>query len=329
MRIAFLISEPLRNRLFQDETIANMRGVAELVFLDGAVDDRAALRQTLAGADVAVSSWGTPSLDAGLLDAAPNLRLVLHAAGSVKPIVSDALFARGIRVISSAVVLSEGVSEFALGQTIAAVKDVFQRTQDLRAGLWHEHKSRVRELYGLTVGVVGCGFAGAHYIELLKPFRVNTLVYDPFVSDQKLADLGARRSTLDELLTGSDVVSLHAPSIPETRHLVNRRTLSLMKPDAILINTARGSLIDEAALAEALQAGKLRYALIDVTDPEPPAADSPLRQLENCILTPHIAGLANNGQLKIGDHVWRELQSFIADRPSRYEVRQSDLATMA
>ena len=131
------------------------------------------------------------------------------------------------------------------------------------------------------------------------------------------------------LLAESDVVSLHAPALDSTRHMINGRALSLMKDRAILINTARGALVDEEALAQALRGGKLKYACLDVTDPEPPAADSPLRGIPNCIMTPHLAGLANNGKLKIGAHVADEIGRFLTGGTLVSEITQAMLATIA
>ena len=179
------------------------------------------------------------------------------------------------------------------------------------------------------MGVVGCGFAGSHYIELLQAFGVNVLAYDPLLDEAAIAAMGAKKADLDTLLAESDVVSLHAPALDSTRHMINGRALSLMKDRAILINTARGALVDEEALAQALRGGKLKYACLDVTDPEPPAADSPLRGIPNCIMTPHLAGLANNGKLKIGAHVADEIGRFLTGGALVSEITQAMLATIA
>ena len=165
--------------------------------------------------------------------------------------------------------------------------------------------------------------------ELLQAFGVNVLAYDPLLDEAAIAAMGAKKADLDTLLAESDVVSLHAPALDSTRHMINGRALSLMKDRAILINTARGALVDEEALAQALRGGKLKYACLDVTDPEPPAADSPLRGIPNCIMTPHLAGLANNGKLKIGAHVADEIGRFLTGGTLVSEITQAMLATIA
>lgn len=176
------------------------------------------------------------------------------------------------------------------------MQNVFAFNKSIHAGGWVTDYSVISEMFGLTIRVVGCGFAGAHYITLLHPFGVEVLAYDPLLSARQIAEMGARKVDLPILFSASDVVSLHAPSIGETHHMVDEQMLALMKDHAVLINTARGSLVNEAALAKLMRQGKLKYACLDVTDPEPPEADSPLRQIPNCILTPHLAGLANNGK---------------------------------
>lgn len=329
MKIAVLMDAPLRTTLLSDKTIGRLAQWGDVAVNTTDSADKETIKQVIAGADIAITSWGVPTLDAEILDCAPNLRMVAHAAGSVKGIVSDELYARGIRVISSARILSYGVSETALGLTICACKNVFGFNQSIHQGGWVEDYSVITELFDITVGVVGCGFAGAHYIELLQAFGVNVLAYDPLLDETAIAAMGATKVELPELLAQSDVVSLYAPALDSTQHMICAETLAQMKDNAILINTARGSLVDEAALVEALQSGKLKYACLDVTDPEPPAADSPLRSIPNCIMTPHLAGLANNGKLKIGAHVADEIERFLAGDALVSEITQAMLATIA
>lgn len=216
-----------------------------------------------------------------------------------------------------------------MGLAIAAAKNVFAYNAQIHAGTWPEDKTAAMELFDIQVGIVGCGFAGAHFIELLQAYGVQVLAYDPGVSEERIRTLGAKKVGLREIFEQSDILSLHAPSIASTWHMVNEETLGWMKQDAILINTARGSLIDEAALAKVMKAGKLKYACLDVTDPEPPNADNPLYELPNCIFTPHVAGLANNGKRKIGLHVCQEIERFLREEPLATEVTKEMLAVIA
>lgn len=329
MKIAILMDAPLRPSLINQKTMEQLQSMAEVSLNETDKADKETVKRVIADADIAITSWGVPTLDAEILDCAPNLKFVAHAAGSVKGIVSDELYRRGIRVISSARILSMGVSETALGMTIAACKNFFAFNESLHKGGWVKDYSVITEVYDITVGVVGCGFAGAHYIELLQAFGVEVLAYDPLLSEEQIRKMGATKVELDTLLRQSDVVSLHAPSLDSTYHMINRDALESMKTGAILINTARASLVDQDALVDALKTGKLKYACIDVYEQEPLNEDCPLRQLPNCIMTPHIAGAANNGKKKIGAHVLAEIRRFVNGEELVSEITPEMLATMA
>jgi len=286
------------------------------------------MARLLEGAHVAITSWGTPTLSAEVLERASELRLVIHAAGSVKPIVSDALFARGIRVTSGAAVIGRGVAETTLGLMITASKDVYGLREATARGAWSEARQTSQDFCDITVGVVGCGHVGRHLIQLLGMFDVEVLVYDPYLSEEEAGRLGATKCELDDLLRRSHIVSLHAPSIPETRHMINQRTLALIRDGGILINTARGSLINEADLIREVESGRIR-AFLDVTDPEPPAPDHPFRTLPGVVLTPHIAGVATNGRKRLGRYALAEIERFINGEPPLYEVREEQLPRIA
>jgi phosphoglycerate dehydrogenase-like enzyme len=160
-------------------------------------------------------------------------------------------------------------------------------------------------------------------MRLLQPFEVEILLYDPFVSEEAASQLGVVKSELDNLLRQADIVSLHAPANPDTFHMLNASRLALMKDDALLINTARGTLIDEPALISELSRGRF-FALLDVTDPEPPAVDSPLRRLENVVVVPHLAGCIEDCS-RMGEMAVEELRRFFAGEPPLYQVRPAML----
>ncbi len=327
MKIALLPDQIVYPKIIRPKAEAGFRALGEVAVNLTQGNELENAKALIRGASYAVTSWGSPAMTAELLDLAPDLKLVAHAAGSVKSIVTEEMYRRGVRIVSAAQVLSTGVSETALGLTIAAAKNFFALNEAVHAGGWgHEG---VTELYDITVGIVGFGLAGKHYAELLRAFDVEVIAYDPLVGAEAMAQAGARKVELEEVFARSDVLSLHAPALESTYHMVNRKTLAAMKDGAVLINTARGSLVDEAALVEALSAGKLKYACLDVTDPEPPALDSPLRKLPNCILTPHLAGQANNGLRKLGDFCLEQITRHLNGQPLAGEVRQEMLATIA
>ncbi|MDF2717857.1 MAG: hypothetical protein K0R28_4782 [Paenibacillus sp.] len=286
------------------------------------------VQSVIQGADIAITSWGCIPLTRDILDFAPRLKAVLHAAGTVKGVVTPELWEKGIRVSSGNGPLGVGVAETALGLTIASLKHMWRLSDSTRNGGWGAERQQVRELYRITVGVVGAGKAGSHYIRLLRNFEVDILLYDPILTVEQAEAMGARKADLETVLAASDVVSIHAPSLPETYRMIDRERLALMKDDAILINTARGALIDEAALVDELRKGRL-FACLDVTDPEPPAPDHPLRGLPNCILTPHIAGAVNNGIKRIGQFAIDEAKRLLAGEKLEGEVKGEQMNVLA
>ena len=325
--IAIALSGPAVKRLFSESALLRLRALGDLVLNPDQDEPGGERLLALAkDADVLITSWGSPRLTREIVERLPKLKCVAHAAGSVKPIVSDALWEKGVRVASSAKVLGMGVAETALGYTIAAVKNLFNVSRSLAGGGWHEEYDGIREMFGLKIGVVGGGMAGSHYMKLLSLFDVDILLCDPFITEtQAREQFNAQKLSFEDLLRQADVVSVHAPSIPETYHMFDEGALNRMKRDATLINTARGSIIDEAALCRHMQSGNLKYACLDVFDPEPPAIDNPLRALPNCILSPHLAGLTHNGLLRIGAHCAAEIERFLAGEAMLTEITREQL----
>ncbi|MCJ7841224.1 hydroxyacid dehydrogenase [Lederbergia sp. NSJ-179] len=269
-KIVLLQSLPTTKRVFNDKQLESLEQIGEVhINQDQDKVQKESVRKLLQNAEIAITSWGCPKIDSYLLDSAPRLKVVLHAAGTVKSIVSPQLWERGIRVSSAADALGKGVAETALGLMIVSLKNIWQLAKNTREGEWSKGKNEIREVYGLTVGVIGAGRAGRHFIRLLKNFDVKILLNDPTVTEKEVSSFGAQKVELKELLSQSDVVSIHAPSIPETNHLLNHDSLQWMKDEAILINTARGSIIDEEALIAELNKGRL-FACLDVTKIEPP-----------------------------------------------------------
>jgi phosphoglycerate dehydrogenase-like enzyme len=281
----------------------------------------------LAEADVLLTCWGATPLTAEVLDGAPRLRAVVHAAGSVKHHITDACWERGIAVTSAAGANALPVAEFTLAATLFAGKRVLQTAQRY-ATLRTDH-DWLQELagsgnYRRTVGIIGASRIGRRVIELLRPFDLDVLLYDPYVDAAEAGRLGVRLATLDELCARSSVVSVHAPQLPETRHLIGAAQLAAMATGTTLINTARGSLIDEDALLPELKSGRL-HAVLDVTDPELPPALSPLYELPNVLLTPHIAGSQGDELHRMADQALDEMERFVSGLPFADPVHAGSL----
>jgi len=327
-RIVFLQKNTIIHRMFKEKNLKQLEQFGDLVLNDSNEElTKEKMIELIKGADIVCTSWGVGALTADILEYAPNLKLVLHAAGSVKPIISDSMFEKGIRVVSCNDPLAKGVAETALGLTISSFKDMWRLVDQCRQGTWG-NLDRVKELYEVKIGVIGAGRAGTYYIKHLQSFDVDVQVYDPMQSAERIAALGAKKVELDELLATSDLISIHAPALPETDNMFNERAFSLMKDDCIIVNTSRGGVIDEFAFVKELEKGRF-FACLDVTNPEPPAIDHPFRTLPNVVLTSHIAGAVNNGLYRIGEYVTLELERFINGENLHGEVKQDQLSILA
>ncbi|MEG1742825.1 MAG: hydroxyacid dehydrogenase [Clostridia bacterium] len=327
-KIAFLLDRATQKMIFNQKALNYFSSIGKISINEGGLK-KDNIKKVIKNATIAVTSWGNSPLDADILSECPDLKFVAHAAGSIKPIVSDELWAKNIRVLSSACPLGEGVAETALGFTISASKNFYNLNTNVKIGGWIEGKEDIRELFDLKIGVIGAGWAGKHYIKLLQNFCVDVLLYDPFVSDSEAKELGAKKCSFKQLLKQSDIVSIHVPSIPSTYHMINSEALSLMKRDAVLINTARGTIVDELALYVHMVEGGLKYACLDVFDPEPPKPSNRLFSLANVITTPHLAGLTSNGLRRIGAFICEETAHFLENKPVKGEVTAEMLSKMA
>ena len=330
--VAITIGKSHYRRMFSAAALADLAVAAEIVHHTG---DEPASKQdllaVLAGADACITSWGVARIDADVVVAAPRLGHMAHMGGSVKRFVSEAVWQQGIRVTSAAVTLARDVAETTLGLMIVGRKRIWPLGNHVRDGGWRDspvwERWDARELNRSTVGLIGAGNVGRHVIELLAPFSVTILVADPYLSDDEAAGLGVERVSLTELMDRSDVVSIHAPDADQTRHMIGAELLSRLSDGAVLINTARGNIVDEAALVDELATGRI-FAFLDVTDPEPPASDSPLRRLENVVVTPHIAGCIDNCH-RMGELAVEEVCRYLAGQPAINEIRPDMLDRIA
>jgi phosphoglycerate dehydrogenase-like enzyme len=285
----------------------------------------------LPAAEILLTGWGCARIDEEVLSRAPALRAIVHAAGTVKGHVAEACWDRGVAVTSAAAANALPVAEYTLAAILFANKHVFQlqqRYREVRAFRWWAEEEPGLGNYRKTVGIVGASMVGRRAIELLRPFDLTVLAYDPFLSDEEAMSLRAKSVELDELLRRSDVVSLHAPALPETHQMIDARRLALLRDGATLINTARGWLVDMAALEAELVSGRIE-AIIDTTEPEVLPADSPLYTLPNVLLTPHIAGSLGAETWRMTDLALDEIERYVRGEPFRYAIRREDLPRLA
>ncbi|MFZ4394714.1 MAG: hydroxyacid dehydrogenase [Kiritimatiellia bacterium] len=282
----------------------------------------------LADVQVIFSTWGMPALTAAQLARLPSLRAVFYAAGTVKAFATPIL-EKGITLVSAWAGNAVPVAEFTLSQILLANKGYFRNCRACTSAAGREQAFRGAGNYEQTVALLGAGMIGRKVIELLQPFRLQIIVFDPFLSAEAAAQLGVEKVSLDEAFTRGQVVSNHLANVPETCGLLQRTHFAAMRENAVFINTGRGATVVEAEMIEVLRRRPDLSALLDVTEPEPPLPDSPLYTLPNVFLSSHIAGSMGTEVLRMADLMLEEFQSWRAGQPLRYAVSLEMLKTMA
>jgi len=312
---------------------AQMERLRSLVELPDAVplttfdDDRA--RSLLAEAEILFAGWLCPVIDTAVLALAPKLRLIAYAAGSVKEFATPAIWERGVRLTTAVAANAIPVAEFTLAAILLANKGAF----------WSDHRFHADGSgaamvgwdvgnFGKQVGIIGASHVGRLVMEYLRPFDLDVVVYDPYLTEETALEFDARKVDLETLLRQSDVVSIHAPLLPETVGMIGARELAIMRDGATLINTARGQIVDTPALEAQIASGRL-HAVIDTPEPEPLPDTSLLRGNANVFLTPHIAGSMGVEIRRLAEYAMDEIERWIRGEPLRYEVRPEHLERIA
>jgi D-3-phosphoglycerate dehydrogenase / 2-oxoglutarate reductase len=245
------------------------------------------------------------------LDLLPRCGAIIRSGSGVDVIDVEAATARGMLVCNTPAAHHHPVSEHAIALLFAVGRRLLPQDRITRAGEWSQRASFLPQwhLWGKTLGLLGFGHIARTLARKLAGFELTVLVHDPYVEGAVLAEHGARAAGMDELLAQADVVSIHTPLTVATHHLIGERELRRMKPDAILINTARGPVVDEAALARALAEGWIAGAGLDVFEEEPSSAANPLFQLDNVVVTPHTAGFSDQSV----EATWRLSVEIVVD----------------
>ncbi len=262
-------------------------------------------------------------ITASLLDRLADLRIVaVHGAG-VDQVDVEACTARGVLVTNAPGANADAVAEITIGLMLSLARRIPEsaaRVRDER--VWGEARHTGTELRGKTLGLVGLGQIGVRVTRIADAFGMKVCAHDPALSRAEIRERGARPMTLDALLAASDFVSLHAPHVPETHHLIGRRAISRMKKGAFLVNAARGPLVDETALARALASGKLAGAALDVLEGEPPDPKSPIFDAPNIILTPHMAGSTDECLETIARTAAQDIARVIGGKRAKHPVNK-------
>ncbi|SEE43113.1 Phosphoglycerate dehydrogenase [Arthrobacter alpinus] len=330
--VALAMPAATANRLFTARLLDALADGVNLLSREPLEDfSSAAALAVLANTDILITGWGCQQIDADVLDAAPRLRYILHAAGTVKNHVTEACWDRGIQVSTAADANALPVAEYTLAMILLANKNILQLGQLVHSR--HSPVSPEAEFpsmgnYRKRVGIIGASKIGRHVIRLLRPFDVDVVVADPFLDDAEATVLGTALVTLEELASTSDVVSLHAPSLPSTLNLISKEIIASFGPGTTFINTARGELVDQDALLDRLQQGDL-YAVLDVTTPWELPPDSGFYTNPNVLLTPHIAGSLGTELERLAATVVAEAHRVAKGEPLRHALPAEQLSITA
>lgn len=279
--------------------------------------------------EVMISSWGCAPLNSHVLRQCPNLRLLIHGAGTLKYLMTpEASQLKGLQVTTGVAVNARPVAEFCLGLILTALKEVIPFRQaflskESRREIWQQTPHTFAGgYYGKKIGLIGLGEISRYLCQLLRNFDFEVFLCSRYLDAPTARQLGVTAAPLEEILRSCDLISIHSADNPANHHLLNAANIPLLRPGAILLNTARGGIIEEKALIERLCQNDI-WAYLDVTEDEPPSDDHPFYSLPNCVLTPHISGSIGNETFRLGDFCLRELDNFRAGRPLEqpYDLR--------
>lgn len=281
--------------------------------------------------DTYITGWGSPRLDSTILDAAPKLRLLTHLCGTVVPFVSDAMWDRGIRVLSGNRFFAESVAEGTLAYMLAALRDIpaySRRLHDER--IWKRSADFNQGLAGKRIGIISYGAIARHLVRLLSAFRVRLYVYDiaPLPAED-VARYALTQASMEEIFSTCDIISVHTPLFDATHHLIGQPLLSRIREGALFVNTSRGAVIDQAALERELATGRFR-AVLDVYEQEPPPQDCPLYDLPNVLMMPHMGGPTVDLRAFITETLLRESYGYLHENaPTPSEITRQMSLTMS
>ncbi|MBE5459392.1 phosphoglycerate dehydrogenase [Mycobacteroides abscessus] len=289
-------------------TVEALGDGVEVRWVDG--PDRPALLAAVPEADALLVRSAT-TVDAEVLAAGTKLKIVARAGVGLDNVDVKAATARGVLVVNAPTSNIHSAAEHAVTLLLATARQIPAADASLKAHTWKRSSFNGTEIFGKTVGVVGLGRIGQLFAQRLAAFGTHIVAYDPYVSAARAAQLGIELLTLDELLGRADFISVHLPKTPETAGLIGKEALAKTKPGVIIVNAARGGLIDEAALADAIRSGHVRGAGLDVFSTEP-CTDSPLFELDRVVVTPHLGASTSEAQDRAGTDVAASVQLALA-----------------
>jgi len=285
--------------------------------------------EILADVEVIFSGWGAPRFDEAFLAKASSLQVVLFGAGSIRNVVTEAFWRRGIQITSAYAINAIPVAEFTLAAILLSLKQLWAYLPPRQPRGAYPVRRTMAGAYGSTIGLISLGVIGRRVRERLRAYDLKVLAYDPFVGPEQAAQLDVEMVDIHELFARSDVLSVHTPWLPETEGLITGELLASMKPGATFLNTARGAVVREDELIAVMKRRPDLTAFLDVTHPEPPAQDSPLLNLANVLITPHVAGSMDHECRRMGREMLAEFDRWKHGKPMRWALTETQMVRMA
>jgi len=321
MKILVTIPQDERMESFvPSEVQARLEQIGEVFYNETMVDfTKEELRNLLMDKDVVITGWGTSCIDSDVLEGNTTLKVIAHTGGSVAAVCDNATYEKGVCVLSGNELYAESVAEAVIAYALTVLRKIPDYLTLTRQGGWNEEIPVWEGLLEKRVGLIGYGATARHLVPMLKLFRCEILVYDPFVSDEELKDNGITPAGMEEIFSSCHIVSLHASLNKSTYHMIDRRLLELLRQDALFINTARGAIVDEQDLTELLTEGKFR-AILDVFEQEPLPLSHKLRNLPNVYVLPHRAGPTYDRRKVVTLTLIEDIENFFAGRPVRLAI---------
>jgi phosphoglycerate dehydrogenase-like enzyme len=325
-----VMDEAVRPLVYGPAEFAQLAALADFAAPPLTAETLRAFAGDLTGVEAIFSGWGMPELDEALLARLPALKIIFHAAGTVRTFVTAAAWRRGLRLTTAAEANAVPVAEYTLAAITLCLKHAWRRIFELRQhGATARSDATMPGAYGSTVGLLSLSRIGRHVAERLRAYDVRVIAYDPVIDPRTAAALNVELCALADVFARADVVSCHMPLLPATAGALRAHHFAALKPGASFVNTARGDVVDEAELIAVLRARPDVFAVLDVAQQEPIAPDSPLLALPNVVVTPHLAGSLGPECRRMGRMMIAEAQRYRRGEPLHGEVSAAHMAFTA
>lgn len=328
-KAALFMPDHISSTVISEETLGQLGQEVQLVDAAFSKWDSIESLPALAEVEYLFTGWHSPVIDAHVVSACPNLKAVFHCAGSVNSVTSEAFWKTQIPITSAFHANSIPVAEFTYAQIVLSLKAYWQSFSEYKTT--REIPFDRKDVVGTknaTIGLISFGSIARLLLEKLRALDIDVITYDPYVDEETAKQYGVEKVELDELFKRSNVVSCHAPLTDQTINLVKTAHITSMPHKATFINTARGKIVDQPGLVDALKERPDLVALLDVTDPEPLSGDDPIFDLPNAFVSAHIAGSVGNECFNLGEAMLHEFKRFVAGEPLKWEIKQERAVLM-